>query len=141
MDRSAAEQVARVRINRPGAILDLDLARRIGLGRPDRGLAVRAEPVVVHAVGEHDPDDDRVAERRTARHAHLGGRGAARSGNAFLSRIPDRAAGQSNRDDDASRQIPTHGSKTSTRRSVSPYSQGALLELFLKRRLRYEQTR
>src|SRR5213595_2165233 len=115
MDRSAAEQVARVRINRPGAILDVDLARRIGFGRPDRRLAVRAETVVVHAVGKHHPDDDRSA---------------AQTGGALLGRIPDRAARQRNRDDDASRRNPAHRLKISTRRSVSPYSQGSLLELF-----------
>src|SRR5437899_8730181 len=115
---------------RPWALLVVDLPRRIGFGRPDRRLAVRAEPVVVHAVGKHHPDDDRVAERRAVSHAHWGGRGAARSGGAFPGRIPDRAARQSNRDDDASRQNPAHRLKTSTRRSVSPYSQGSLLELF-----------
>src|SRR5437773_6988301 len=130
MDRSAAEQVARVRINRPGAILDVDLARRIGFERPDRRLAVRAETVVVQAVGKHHPGYDRVAERRAARHAHSGGRSAAQTVGALLGRIPDRAARQRNRDDDASRQNPAHRLKISTRRSVSPYSQGSLLELF-----------
>src|SRR5882672_3061874 len=120
---SATAQVTRIRINGPCAILDVDLA--VGFGCPDRRLAVRAEPVVLHAVGDHHPDDDRVAERRAARHAHPRGRDA-RTGGAFLGRIPDRAARQSNRDDDATRPNSAHRLKISTRRSVSPYSRRSL---------------
>src|SRR6266851_213966 len=118
---SATAQVTRIRINGPCAILDVDLAVGVGFGCPDRRLAVRAEPVVPHAVGKHHPDDDRVAERRAASDVHLGG-GDARTGGAFLGRIPDRAARQSNRDDDATRPNSAHRLKISTRRSVSPYS-------------------
>src|SRR5882672_8122431 len=72
--RLAAHQVAGLRIDRPGAVLDVDDARRIGVGRAvHRLLPVRAHGVVVDRVGRHDPDHDRRRDPRAR-----GGRAGAR---------------------------------------------------------------
>src|SRR5215470_9462207 len=62
--RLAAHQVARVGVDRLRAVLHVDRARGVGVGRAVHGLlAVGTDGVVVDRIGRNDADHDRRRER------------------------------------------------------------------------------
>src|SRR5262245_6080564 len=109
--RLAAHQVAGLRIDRLGAILDVDDARRVGFRRAGGLLPVGPEGVVLDGAGRHDANDHGRRQRRSRRDAAAGS-GRARAGIRGDSDCAPRR-GERGKDDDAERCA--HGVQASTR--------------------------